>query len=154
MYEAGFKNCIRVPNGANDLNDIFETCESYLKPLEKIFIAVDTDEAGVKLERELIKRFGKWKCERIEFKGKDANDDLKESVLTLIESVKHSKPYPVDGTFNAHDIKDDIFNLYDNGLEDTIKPKNNRFKDLGEKFSIMHGQLTVVTGIPSHGAGS
>lgn len=151
LWEVGVKNCISVPNGANDLNDIFETCENYLKPLKKIYIAVDTDEQGLKLEKELLKRFGKWKCERIEFKGKDANDDLKDSPLTLEESLQNCKPYPVDGTFSAFDIKEDIFNLYDNGLNDTIKPKNSRFSVMNDSFSIMHGQLTVVTGIPSHG---
>jgi twinkle protein len=151
MWEAGIKNCVSVPNGANDLNNIFDTCEDYLKNLEKIYIAVDMDEAGQKLEKELIKRFGKWKCEKISFKGKDANDDLKEGVTTLMESIESASAYPVDGTFNAEDIQDDIYDLYENGLEETIKPKNERFTELGDKFGLIPGQLTVVTGIPSHG---
>ena len=151
FWEAGYKNCISVPNGAGDLNDIFETCENYLKDLDKIYIAVDTDEKGLQLEKELIKRFGKWKCSRILFKGKDANDDLKISVLDLQESINNPIPYPVDGTFNAKDIEENIFTLYDNGISATIKPKNERFKDLNKNFSLMNGQLTVVTGIPSHG---
>ena len=151
MWEAGYKNCVSVPNGANDLNDIFDTCENYIKELDKIYIAVDNDDAGKKLEHELLKRFGKWKCEKIEFKGKDANDDLKDSILTLQNSIENSTPYPVDGTFNAEDIKESIFDLYDNGIEATIKPTNETYKYLNNKFSLMTGQLTVVTGIPSHG---
>lgn len=151
FWEAGYKNCISVPNGAGDLNDIFETCENYLKDLDKIYIAVDTDEKGLLLEKELIKRFGKWKCSRILFKGKDANDDLKLGVLELQESISNPISYPVDGTFNAKDIEDNIFTLYDNGISETIKPKNERFKEINKNFSLLDGQLTVVTGIPSHG---
>lgn len=151
FWEVGIKNCISVPNGANDLNDIFETCENYIKHLDKIYIAVDNDEPGIKLENELLKRFGKWRCEKIEFKGKDANDDLKESIFTLQKSIENSIKYPVDGTFSAKDIDNDIYNLYENGLENTIKPKNENYKYFNEKFSLLKGQLTVVTGIPSHG---
>ncbi len=151
FWEVGIKNCISVPNGANDLNDIFDTCEKYISDLEKIYIAVDTDEAGKKLERELLKRFGKWKCERIEFTGKDANDSLKISKVELLDNIKNSIAYPVDGTFTAKDIEEDIFDYFDNGIESTIAPNNPNFKELNSKFSVMMGQLTTVTGIPSHG---
>lgn len=151
FWEIGIKNCISVPNGANDLNDIFDTCENYIKDIEKYYIAVDTDGPGLKLEKELIKRFGKWKCERIQFKGNDANDTLKISKLELIECIEKSIPYPVDGTFTAKDIESDILDYYDNGVESTIMPSNKRFKQFNDIFSIMMGQLTTVTGIPSHG---
>lgn len=151
MWEMGIKNCISVPNGANDLNDVIENCERYIKDVEKVFIAVDMDEAGVKLEREIVKRFGKWRCERIEFVGKDANDDLISDRLQLELTLKQSKPYPVDGTFTANDISEEIDDLYENGMEATIKPSSPEFSELNKIFSILMGQLTVVTGIPSHG---
>lgn len=148
MWEAGIKSCISVPNGANDVNDIFDAAP-HLNDLESIIIAVDMDEPGKKLEEELIKRFGKWRCKRAEFKGKDANDDLVSGVL--IETLTSLKEYPVDGTYEAKDFKDDILNLYDNGYEETIKPKQARWNEWNSIFSILRGQLTVVTGIPSHG---
>lgn len=151
LWEIGIKNCISVPNGANDLNDVIENCEKHVKDLERIFICVDMDEAGLKLEREIIKRFGKWRCERVEFIGKDANEDLISDKIQFEQTVNQSKPYPVDGTFTANDISDEIDDLYDNGLEDTIKPKNDNYKEFNKIFSTLMGQLTVVTGIPSHG---
>ena len=45
----------------------------------------------------------------------------------------------------------DILSLYDNGLPDTISPKHNCFGKLKDIFSVMRGQLSVITGIPSHG---
>ena len=151
MYEIGVKNCISVPNGANDLNNIFDTCADYLKDLKKIYIAVDQDAPGEKLEKELLKRFGKWRCEKITFKGKDANDDLIDSPLTLQEAIDHPKPYPVDGLFSAKDVEDQILHNYRNGKEKTTVPDHESFRELNKIFSILPGQLTTVTGIPSHG---
>lgn len=150
FWEIGIKNCISVPNGANDCNDVFINA-THLELLKKVYIAVDMDEPGLKLERELIKRFGKWKCERIKFTEKDANDELIKGKLNFKEIVKNSYSYPVDGTFTAKDIESDILDYYENGLEDTVKPSQHRWRHLNKIFSIMMGQLTTVTGIPSHG---
>jgi len=152
FWEAGYKNCVSVPNGAKDLTNYFETCEAYLKNLKKVFIAVDTDSDGKNLERELVKRFGKWRCARIEFDGeKDANDLLKIGILKLQNAIKSPKYYPVDGTFTANDIKDDLLDYYENGIEECPAPKSSNYAKLNKVFKIMMGQLTVVTGIPSHG---
>ena len=152
LWEVGIKNCISVPNGANDLNDIFETCGEELKNIDKFYLAVDNDEPGVKLENSLLTRLGKWKCSKIEFKhGKDANDELKAGKLELLEALKNSVDYPVEGTFTAKDVEDEIYDLYENGDEETLKPDGENWKNFNEMFSILMGQLTVVTGVPSSG---
>lgn len=151
LMEVGFDNCISVPNGANDLNDVIENCEKYIKDLEKVYVAVDMDEAGQRLEKEIIKRFGKWRCERVEFKGKDANEDLVSDRLELEKTLRNTKAYPVDGTYTAKDVSDELDDLYDNGLEETLKPKSETFSEFNDIFSILLGQLTTVTGIPSNG---
>jgi len=150
MYEVGIKNCISVPNGANDCNDIFDTCEEYIKDIKKVFIAVDMDEPGLKLEKELIKRFGKWKCERINFKGKDANEELIKGKLELLEAIENPKPYPCESTRNISDVWGEILESYDHERE-YIKPKCERFENFNTIFSLAPGQLTTVTGTPSHG---
>lgn len=153
LWETGIKNCVSVPNGAKDLTDYFETCEDYLKDLKRIYIAVDTDDDGRYLERELLKRFGKWRCARVEFAGeKDANDLLmKKGIMALQEAAANPTYYPVDGTFTAKDVEDELLDYYENGMEDCIAPKSFCFSDFNSIFKIMMGQLTVVTGIPSHG---
>ena len=152
FWEIGVKNVISVPNGANDLNNIFDTCAKYLEGMEKIFIAVDNDEAGQKLENELIKRFGKWRCEKIEFQhGKDAGDELKHSPLSLQEAIDKPKKYPVDGVYGAKDLRDEILKSKSDPKESTIKPINPAFSEFNNAFSILPGQLTVVTGTPSMG---
>lgn len=149
MWEAGFQNCISVPNGANDLNDVFENCENYLKGVVLFYIAVDMDAPGLKLEQELIKRLGKHRCKRIEWKEKDANDELING--SIEDRIKQAKFYPVEGTFTANDVSDDIDSLYENGFDSPLKPKSDTWSSLNADFSVLKGQLTTVTGIPSHG---
>ena len=149
LHQIGIKNAISVPNGANDNDDYWLNSKEYLKDVKKFIIAVDMDEKGKSLRDKISHRLGRYRCEFVEWKNKDANDDLIEGVLR--ESVLSRKKFPVSGTFNVTDLKGGIVDLYENGLPDTIKPKGYYFKEFSETFSLMRGQLTVGTGIPSHG---
>lgn len=149
FYEIGFKNVISVPNGANDNDDYFKNSEKYLKHVERFIIATDNDAKGIELRDKISHRLGKWRCKFIEFENKDANGDLIAGVLTKTAYKRHS--FPVGGTFTIDDVYDDVIDLYDNGLPDTISPQKKCFGNLKDVFSIYKGQLTVVTGIPSHG---
>ena len=151
LWEVGKKNCISVPNGANDNDDVWSNCEQYLSTIEKFYICTDMDEKGNDIAEKIAQRLGRYRCERITFKNKDANDDLIESVFTLEESLNNPKKYPVSGTFKVEDLESDIYKLYDSGLPDTIHPKGNWFTGMSDMFSVMRGHLVTVTGIPSHG---
>jgi twinkle protein len=151
LYEVGKKNCVSVPNGANDNDDVWKNCEKYLGTIKKFYICTDMDAKGHEIAEKIAQRLGRYRCERIAFKNKDANDDLKESVFTLEESLSNPKQYPVSGTFKVEDLEDSIYKLYDNGLPDTIYPKGNWFDGMGDMFSVMRGHLVTGTGIPSHG---
>ena len=151
LWEAGKKNCISVPNGANDNDDVWKTCEQYLSTIEKFYICTDMDEKGVEIAEKIAQRLGRYRCERVTFKNKDANDDLIESLFTLEESLNNSKRYPVSGTFKVEDLEADIYKLYDSGLPETIYPKGSWFDGMKDMFSVMRGHLVTVTGIPSHG---
>lgn len=152
LYEIGVKNAISVPNGANDNDSYWLNSEPYLKEVKKFFIATDDDEKGNILADKIAQRLGRWKCERINFQGKDANEDLVSGVLE--ESIKNRTSYPVSGTFKVEDLLDDIMNLHDNGFPETIYPKHHSFGRLKDKFSVMRGHLITGTGIPSHGKSS
>jgi twinkle protein len=149
MYEIGIKNCISVPNGANDNDAYWENSAKYLKDVTKFFIATDNDTKGDELAERIAQRLGRWRCERVNFEGKDANEDLIAGVLE--KTAYAMTKYPVSGTFRVNDIYDDIVNLYDHGLPDTIYPKHPSFGNLRNVFSVMRGHLVVGTGIPSHG---
>lgn len=149
MVEAGYENTISVPNGANDLNDIFETCERELNSFKRFYIAVDTDQPGRSLEEELVKRLGKAQCFKVPLRAKDPNDA--HIAGSLDKSIEDAEPYPIDGTFTAKDVSKEIDDLYTNGLQRPVVPKSPIFRVINEVFSALKGQLTVVTGIPSNG---
>lgn len=149
LYEVGIKNAISVPNGANDNDEYWRTSETYLNEIKRFIIAVDKDEKGNILKEKIAQRLGRWRCQYVEWDGKDANDDLKSGVLK--ESIKKLKRFPVSGTFRVSDLYDDIIDLYDNGLPDTIYPKDRCFGNLKNIYTVMRGQLNVGTGMPSHG---
>lgn len=151
MHEVGIKNCISVPNGANDNDDVWENCKDYLEDVKSFVIAVDQDQKGKELSEKISKRLGRWRCKTVSFKNKDANDDLIEGRDVLLESIKSTKRFPVSGTFTAKDIENDILELYRNGVPKTYFPKHSCFGNLKNIFSVMRGHLIVPTGIPSHG---
>ena len=149
LYEVGIKNAISIPNGANDNDNYWSNSEKYLKDIKKFYIATDNDESGNNVAEKIAQRLGRYRCERVTFEGKDANDDLKSGVLS--KTIHNTSKYPVSGTFKVSDVLDNILDLYDNGLPETISPKHHSFGNLKSVFSVMRGHLVVGTGIPSHG---
>ena len=76
FYEAGYKNCVSVPNGASNLK--MEYLKDFPEDLEKVYLAVDNDEPGKKLQEELSRRIGRDICYRVTYPDgcKDINDVL------------------------------------------------------------------------------
>jgi twinkle protein len=149
FYEAGFKNCVSVPNGASNLK--MEYLKDLSENLDKVYLAVDNDEPGRKLQDELSRRIGRDICLRVSYPNdcKDINDVLikhgKESVAKCLDE---SLNYPLEGVLNVNDFNIDIDSLYETGLERGCSVKHSTFDRL---FSFAPSQLTVVTGIPTHG---
>ena len=152
FYEIGIKNVISLPNGANDNDDFWINSEKYIRDIKKFIIATDNDEKGILVREKIAQRLGRYRCVYLEFNSKDANDDLKSGELT--KTIKNEHKFNIGGTFTSYDLMDETLRLYHQGIPNTIKPKSEMFKELNEVFSIMMGQLTVVTGIPSHGKSS
>lgn len=149
LHEIGIKNVVSIPNGANDNDNYWVNSEAYIKDIKKFYIGTDNDEKGNEVAEKIAQRLGRYRCERILFDGKDANEDLINGVLN--KTIYNTSKYPVSGTFKVSDVYDDILNLYDNGMPETIYPKHSCFGALRDIFSVMRGHLITGTGIPSHG---
>lgn len=149
LHQEGFKAVISVPNGANDNDAYWINSEPYLKDVKKFYIGTDNDQKGNELAEKIAQRLGRYRCERINFEGKDANEDLLSGVLK--DTIYNTTKYPVSGTFKVNDLYDKIIELYDNGLPPVIYPKHKSFGNIKDVFSVMRGHLVTVTGIPSHG---
>lgn len=149
LTQVGIKACVSVPNGANNDDKYWVNSEPYLRDVKKFMIATDNDTKGNELAEKIAHRLGKYRCERVIFDGKDANDDLLSGVLE--DTAYRSKKYPVSGTFTINDVYDKVMELWRNGLPPVIYPKHRCFGNFRDTFSMMRGHLITGTGIPSHG---
>ncbi len=113
LHEAGVKNAISVPNGAtlshNNL-DYLDNCIDYFEDKTKIILAVDTDDPGLALRAELVRRLGAEVCFLADFEDcKDANEYLiKYGKDKLKQSVLQARPYPLENVTTFKDIEGDV----------------------------------------------
>ena len=153
LHEAGVKNVISVPNGAtlhhNNL-DYLDNCIDYFEDKQKIILAVDTDEPGLALRRELVRRLGAEVCFLVDFKEcKDANEYLttygKEK---LKQTIDKARAYPLENVTTFKDIEKDVTDFVTNGFKPGYQIGLPNFDRI---FSTYTGQFITVTGIPSSG---
>ena len=146
---------VSLPNGANVTDDVFVNSAPYFEPDAFFVICTDNDEKGIKAREELVHRLTKAKCSYIEWKGEgkgvDANDVLKVGTEELKKQVANEVKFQASNLESSANNWDLLLNLYENGLPDTYCPSAREFGGLNKKFSVMRGQVTTITGIPSHG---
>jgi twinkle protein len=153
LHEAGIPNAISVPNGAtlnrNNL-DYLDNCIDYFDDKTKIIIAVDADEPGQMLQRELVRRLGAEVCYIVDFNGnKDANDFLLEHGTEALRSAIHAaRPVPLENVSTLKDIEDELKDFVKNGFKPGFQIGLKNFDDI---FSTYTGQFITVTGVPSSG---
>ena len=156
---AGIANAISVPDGAPPPNsrpsdtkfDFLTNCAAQLDSLKKIVLAVDQDAAGQTLEAELARRLGPGRCYRVRWPEgcKDANDVLvQKGADELRRCIEEAKPDPLEGVFSVADLADDVMSLYQGGFQ---RGASTGWESVDRHYTVRPGELTVVTGIPSHG---
>ena len=164
FIETGYNSVVSVPNGA-----VMKVVDGQIDPKEdnkfkflwaskkkmdaaaRIIIATDADGAGQAMAEEIARRIGKDRCFKIEYPEgcKDANDVLMKSGTDGIdEIVVGCKPWPVAGLYDASHFYDQIDEIYDNGMG---RGESTGYDNVDELYSVVTGQLTVVTGHPSSG---
>ena len=153
LHEAGITNAISVPNGAtlnsNNL-EYLDNCIDYFEDKEKVILAVDTDDAGQALQRELIRRLGAEVCYIVTFEDcKDANEYLqKYGKEALVERISKANPVPLENVTTFRDIEGEVIDFVENGFKPGFQIGLSEFDSI---FSTYTGQFITVTGIPSSG---
>lgn len=163
MAEAGIK-AVSVPNGAptkvvdgkiTPADDhkfkFLWASKELIDKAKRVVIAVDSDEPGTALAEEIARRVGRDKCWRVNFPEgmKDANDViLKEGPQFLAKLVKKAEPWPVAGLYDANHFAAQIHELFTDGIG---RGTSTGYVNVDELYTIVPGQVTVVTGIPSSG---
>ena len=153
LHEAGIKNAVSVPNGAtlnsNNL-DYLDNCIDYFEDKEKIILAVDSDDAGIALQQELVRRLGAEVCFLASFEDcKDANEYLqKYGKEKLSKRITTARAVPLENVTTFKDIEDEVTDFVRNGFKKGFQVGLSNFDEI---FSTYTGQFITVTGIPSSG---
>ncbi len=149
---AGRKDVISVPAGANsNLTWLDRFVESHFEDKHTIYIASDTDPAGLKLRRELVRRMGAERCRLVNYGPgcKDGNEHLvKFGIESLRITLDQAEEIPMEGAFSATDLHDELRALYENGLGGGAETSWENF----DKYCTLElRRLMVVSGQPGDG---
>ncbi|THU55910.1 hypothetical protein C4D60_Mb11t11630 [Musa balbisiana] len=155
MEEAGYLNCVSVPDGAPA-----QVSKEPLAAAEasRIILATDADGPGQALAEELARRLGKERCLRVKWPEKSATEVCKDAneVLMLYgpdalkKVVENSELYPIRGLFQFSDFFHEVDAYYHQtqGFELGV---STGWRALDELYTVMPGELTIITGVPNSG---
>jgi len=154
FVEAEVFNVVSIPNGFNlqgNINlDYLDNYLDFFDNKDKIYLALDNDEAGLKGKAEFIRRLGSERCYIVDFKDcKDANEYLikygKEDLKIVIDKAELT---PLENVKQLNDFSKELDSFWINGLP---KGMLTGMKQFDEIFSAELGQYTLVTGVPQSG---
>jgi len=155
---AGFTNHTSVNQGAPNENDnnvnkkleCITTCYDVFENAETIFLAVDTDNNGIRLQKELIRRFGAEKCKIVDFDDcKDANEYLiKYGAFELSQLLVTAKDVKIEGIFTLDDSFGSMLQGFRNGLE---RGETTYIDDVDQAWKWRKGEVNVWTGYQNEG---
>ncbi|XP_062012515.1 twinkle homolog protein, chloroplastic/mitochondrial [Rosa rugosa] len=175
MEEAGYRNCVSVPDGAppkasppdkdvppeeqDTKYQFLWNCKEYLKKESRIILATDGDGPGQALAEELARRLGRERCWRVSWPKKndqvehfkDANEVLMYlGPAVLKEVIENAELYPIRGLFRFQDYFDEINAYYHRTYKHDCGVKTG-WRDLDDLYNVVPGELTIVTGVPNSG---
>ena len=156
MIEAGIHNAVSVPFGAGNFGWIAENWE-WLEQFSSIIVCSDNDEAGIKMQKEVVYRLGSWRTKVVDIPHtvtstsgkkvhvKDLNEVLyycgKEAVMNLIVNAKDT---PVPSLIDFADVKElDLSDV--DGITTGIRGIDS------EIMRLFYGSLTILSGTPGSG---
>lgn len=197
METAGYTNVIALPYSSptkgTSLDQYFQFIEragfklneddelGLLDSIATVYIAMDSDKDGQRMEDELIRRLGPDRCIRVRWpmlpleSGDMERWDKKKKILhgdvlldaneTLFclgvegvqQAIRDAKPIPIDGVFRVEDFAAEIWEYYYKGLPPgyaiSDKSFGRAFKNsAGESMLHFQTRTTCIwTGIPGHG---
>lgn len=156
IIEAGYKNAVSVPLGANNFGWIEENFE-WLEQFDKIIIWSDNDKSGLSMRREACARLGTWRTLYVDLPNeikldngeikhpKDANEILfylgSKGVLDFIDNAQE---LPITGIKDLSSIED-----FDLEQAEGLYPRLKSIKDIVYKF--LFGSVVLVTGLRGSG---
>lgn len=152
FHECGYTSVVSVPNGAGGGAAFLDTYEKeYFSDKKTIYIAVDTDPAGLKLRDALLARLGAARCRVVTYgpSCKDANELLQRGGKQAVrDALRAAEGRRMGGITSLRDYEEELENLYLNGMP---RGATLGFEELDNLISFETKRLCVVTGVPGSG---
>lgn len=152
FIECGHPNCISVPNGANaNLSYLDDFIDGWFEDKQTIYIAVDTDQKGIQLRDELIRRFGAERCKILTYGDdcKDANEVLMRHGRQALEKcLANAEEIRTEGIFSVSDFEEHLDDIFAHGMPRGLEIGIPNFDRLC-RFETK--RIAIVTGIPGSG---
>lgn len=156
---AGFTNVTSPNQGAPNANDknvdkkleCLENSWDILEGKDDIIIAVDDDENGRRLERELIRRLGAERCKTLSWlDSKDANEFLMANgVEKLREHIENNTEIvPVSGIWTVDDAWESMLDGFHNGKK---RGETTHIPNVDNAWTWRTGDLNLWTGYNNEG---
>ncbi len=128
----------------------FTNCYDLIENAEMVVIAVDADEPGLRLKRELQRRIPAEKLFTVDFgEHKDANEYLKwlgsEALFNLLVSPT---PYTPESIITVNDVMAELLDMYDNGL---AKGESTFFPSVDTMWKWRLTEVNIFTGYNNEG---
>jgi twinkle protein len=155
---AGHANHTTVNQGAPNETDTnvdkklecITNCFDVFERAVTIYIAVDGDVNGIRLQHELIRRFGAEKCKLVNFGDcKDANEYLiKHGAFELSGLLAKATDVKIDGIFTVSDNAASMWESFNNGHK---RGESTHVDEINTAWKWRKGEVTLWTGYQNEG---
>lgn len=160
LLQRGFINVIGVPCGgvAQAVKDEFnQTPDKFAflshaaqkaKGWHKVIFAFDDTGEGLALRQELARRLGPGRCSVARLSGGSVSASLLLGSDTLCADINEANPLPIFGLFAVSDFERELYAYFESGMASGV---STGWPNVDKLYTVVPGQLTVVTGIPNSG---
>lgn len=161
LMERGIPNVVALPNGgdvmdkADDFNrepDKFgylsRGAES-AKHWKSVRFALDDTKEGLGLRQELARRIGPGRCSAAKLARGSVWQTMAElGPDELCADINEAQSLPILGLFSVNDFENELKDYFEHGMASGV---STGWPNVDKIYTVVPGQLTVVTGIPNAG---
>lgn len=161
LMERGFMNVLGVPNGGDisakgdDFNQepdkfaYLSAASNAAKAWHLVKFAFDDSKEGLALRQELSRRLGPGRCAAAKLSSGSVWQTMKTNGADwLCSDINEAKALPIFGLFSVSDFEKELYAYFEYGMASGV---STGWPNVDKLYTVVPGQLTVVTGIPNSG---
>lgn len=158
LADCGFSNILALPPMSDDDEDQRRGDDkfSYLAPLadhfkrcQRVTLAFDDNPVGLALRTEIARRIGPGKCWVAKFARQTLARTFSElGTDEVCADINQAPAMPIRGLYEVSDFEKELIAYFDGGMSAGV---STGWPNVDTLYTVVPGQLTVITGIPNSG---